>query len=578
MTLASSREDAVFSRGYGIMPLELGKDLEWMKRHVFFLNICLSTSLSPLSPVIEKPIRRRGISCFSFTPFVLSLQRHDQANPSMTAGPEKLSPSLPNFSLQESFRLLHVLATTFLSGSKTVALALLPSFIFEFAPHAPHAQHAPLAPLAPDRKHSRTAYLDGLRGAAAWIVFVRHYTTAYQPRVELGYGQVFENEVYTGIMRLPFLRLLYGGPLVQIFFVVSGYVLALKPLRLIHERAFESLLHSLTVSVFGRGMRLFLPPLISTFAVMLAVRMHWYDFPYEDHMRGLIPRHPERLPTFWAQLKNWLRFVLGELTNPWKWNTTPSKYDSHLWTIPIQFKSAMILFLVILGLARARPRVRRSLVALFFSYCMFANRWDVAAHLGGMFLADLDLERQSSLSVSSRPSTFSTIFWSCTFTLGLYLGSFPRQTAGAGALGYGTLALLTPWHKHWHTLAAVLLVWSLGHAPALSAPFTSRPLLYLGKISFSLYIVHGPVLHTFGYAAAPVMWRFTGDHTEFQWQLGWALGLLVLSPLALWGADLFWRGVQRPVGEVVRSVEKWCLLDGREAAYARVGEGLGVAG
>lgn len=496
---------------------------------------------------------------------------------SPAADEEKSSPSLLPFPryFPAALGLLRFLATTCLGGSKTVALALLPSFAVACFPRA--SSHAAAhAPVAPGRKRSgrSTAYLDGLRGAAAWIVFVRHYTVAYQAHVELGYGQEFENETYAGILRLPILRLLYSGPLVQIFFVVSGYVLGLKPLKLMDERAWEALLHSLTVSVFGRGMRLFLPPLVSTFAVMLAVRMHWYDFPYHDYMRGRVPHHPERLPTFGAQLGNWLRFVAGELMNPWKWNTTASKYDSHLWTVPIQFKSAMILFVVILGLARARPRVRRSIVALLFSYCMFARRWDVAVHLGGLFLADMDASQHASEPDPAPKSTLSIIFWSSAFTLGLYLGSFPRQTLGAGALGYGYLAALTPWHKHWHSIAALLLVWSLSNAAFLRVPFTSRPLLYLGKISFALYIVHGPVLHTFGYAAAPFMWRFvTGSETEFQWQLGFALGLGALCPLVLWVADVFWRLVQMPCVELARAVERRCLMSPRESSYSLVGSG-----
>lgn len=494
----------------------------------------------------------------------------------MTTDTEKFPPSPSLLHLHsEAIRLLRHISATSLSASKTVALALLPSFIFGFAPHA-----------APDRKRARIAHLDGLRGAAAWLVFVRHYTIAYQAQADLGYGQVFENEAYTGFMRLPFLRLLYAGPLVQIFFLVSGYVLALKPLMLIRERAWESLFHSMTVSVFGRGMRLFLPPLVSTFAVMLAVRMGWYGFAYREYMPGIVPEHPERLPTFGAQVGNWMLFVVGELMNPWKWNTTASKYDSHLWTIPIQFKSAMILFLAILGLARAHPRVRVSIVVLLISYYMVAKRWDVAVHFGGFLLADLDLNREDSTSFSTETVTaplspppkpknpISTIFWSAIFLLGLYLGSFPRHAIGASASdGFGFLASLSTWHKHWHTLAAILIAWSLSHAPILQSPFTSAPMLYLGKISFSLYIVHGPVLHMFGYAMAPFMWQFTGKETNFRFQLGFGLGLLVLSPLVVWVADTFWRMVQIPCAEFARWVEKKALMSDRIFGYGILGAG-----
>lgn len=50
-----------------------------------------------------------------------------------------------------------------------------------------------------------TSYLDGLRGLISLLVFVRHFSLPWQQHMDYGYG--YEN--YYGILRLPFLRLMY---------------------------------------------------------------------------------------------------------------------------------------------------------------------------------------------------------------------------------------------------------------------------------------------------------------------------------------------------------------------------------
>ena len=69
-----------------------------------------------------------------------------------------------------------------------------------------------------------TAYLNGLRGVAAFIVFCQHLTTDYYVGEPLlGYGSRPQD---VWITQLPFIRLIYRGSfMIAIFFILSGYVL-----------------------------------------------------------------------------------------------------------------------------------------------------------------------------------------------------------------------------------------------------------------------------------------------------------------------------------------------------------------
>jgi peptidoglycan/LPS O-acetylase OafA/YrhL len=64
--------------------------------------------------------------------------------------------------------------------------------------------------------------------------------------------------------------------MVSVFFVISGYVLSYKAIRLMRAAQYPELLGSLASSVFRRGMRLFLLITASTFISMLFCYWSWY--------------------------------------------------------------------------------------------------------------------------------------------------------------------------------------------------------------------------------------------------------------------------------------------------------------
>jgi peptidoglycan/LPS O-acetylase OafA/YrhL len=112
-------------------------------------------------------------------------------------------------------------------------LALLPSFLHNLVLDIPHR---------PTRV-SHTAWLDGARGLAAFFVFLRHFEFCYHRKGSISYGTVkdpkYPNENHH-LLQLPVLRLLYSGEaMVAIFFVISGYALSLKALKLIRKSSYD---------------------------------------------------------------------------------------------------------------------------------------------------------------------------------------------------------------------------------------------------------------------------------------------------------------------------------------------------
>lgn len=137
------------------------------------------------------------------------------------------------------------------------ALSLLPSFVVSW--WKPSSE--------PPRHKSTIASLDGLRGLACVIVFNDHFVRLFIPRSGLP-------KLFTGS---PLSFIFQGRGAVSVFFVISGYVLSHKPLRLIRSQEYPDFQKSITSSVFRRVIRLCLPPLIAACLLCLVAVAGGFD-------------------------------------------------------------------------------------------------------------------------------------------------------------------------------------------------------------------------------------------------------------------------------------------------------------
>ncbi|KAG8162416.1 hypothetical protein KVR01_008181 [Diaporthe batatas] len=378
--------------------------------------------------------------------------------------------------------------------------------------------------------------------------------------MDYGYGYRGSNN----LLRLPYLRLLFSGPLVPMFFILSGYILSKKPLHLSGSAIvpWEGLTTSLAGSTFRRGLRLFLPPTFSTFGVMLLVRFGLFSFPYET-MPGRIPDHPDFLDSTARQLWDWVKFVVTEMTNPWTWTSGHLIYGPHLWTIPISFQGSLVTYLTCLALLRVKASVRLMLIALVILHAIILGRIYMSLFFGGMLLSGIEVY-QSTSSHLAYIATYTTRlntpsrFW--TFLLlvcGGYIGSFPRDNHhGQCVSGYQTICEISTDYHPWHALGAFLIFSAIWRETQVQSYLEAPLLQYFGKISFSLYIIHEPLLHVFGFFTVQFIWNFTGKETILQYQAGLILAMAVNFFVLVWLADLFWRHIEGFCARIASLVER----------------------
>lgn len=156
-------------------------------------------------------------------------------------------------------------------------------------------------------KLAPTAYLDGMRGLAALFVFFCHYF--YQAfTIAKSWGTGEDNYHF---LKLPIVRLWYQGPpAVCVFFIISGYALSYRPLKLIRDGAMSDLATTMSSLTFRRGIRLYLPTAISTLMIIILLRMGAYEWTRafakdRTYMKNIVEPHPARMKSAYAQYRDW---------------------------------------------------------------------------------------------------------------------------------------------------------------------------------------------------------------------------------------------------------------------------------
>ncbi|RDW77621.1 hypothetical protein BP6252_05674 [Coleophoma cylindrospora] len=414
----------------------------------------------------------------------------------------------------------------------------------------------------PIKKVTPTAYLDGLRGFAAFLVYIQHHQG--WARLTGPANDIFENAYgYQGryyFATIPGIRLFFTGGhfAVAVFFVLSGYVLSYKPVSLVYSGDYVALGDNLASAFFRRWIRLHLPIIGTTFLYMTS----W-------HLFGLWTAYPEHQPTYLEELSTWYRYF-WRFSFMFRHKKYPPwfEYNVHLWSIPVEFKGSVTVYTTLLAFSRASRNTRLwATVGLTLYFVTMVDGWYCAMFLSGMLLCELNLLAKND----ELPGFFSRYkleryknpFFYALFVASIYLAGVPCRRTEVEVVraspGWYYLSFLKPEaikDSKWFYLfwASTFIVAATRHIHWLRSFFELRFNQYLGRISFGLYLVHGPVLWILGdrlYAAAGWSRDFNNTGLSswknlFPLSTSGPLGLevaflaphLIILPVTLWLAEI----------------------------------------
>lgn len=279
---------------------------------------------------------------------------------------------------------------------------------------------------------------------------------------------------------------------------------------------------------------------------------------------GSWEEHPVIHPHIFKAVANFT-VVYGEWANPFNFGHVHPRYDPHTWTIPKELRGSMVLYTFLLGTAGLKTHWRLGAATLLGLFSLTLGHWDMGVFVGGMVLAEWDLLSSSDLMetwgpyrgrLSLRKSRATR--WFAIF-VALYLLSYP-DAAAEFTPGYRFLSRLPPRYyppgSRWmwyQAIGAVILVPCVLRSPTLRKLLEGHVAQYLGKISFSFYLIHGPVLHSLGFWIMPLLFR------DFGRPVGFLMGWFMLLSVTLYLSGLFHK-----------KIDLWSMTVGRRLERALV--------
>ncbi len=315
-------------------------------------------------------------------------------------------------------------------------------------------------------KGNRIAYIDGIRGMAALIVVLYHYLLSFYPELfpfNPNYIHT-DNSLQDAFIYSPLNIFFNSGFAVCLFFVISGYALSYKYF-ITKDRQY------LRESVIRRYFRLEIPILFSVVVSYILLKTECYSNLYTattytkstfwfSHLWNMSP-------DFFKMLKEGLysSLFLGGT----------SSYNPVLWTMLIEFLGSMLVFatLALFGDSSKRYLVYLLLIVILHTNCL-------PAFIIGLALCDYYHSKERN--------NFPISITALIFALAIYVGSY--QKIGASGI-WNILDIISNADKSFpFIIGAVLFVVAVINGKWLERFFSSPLLQFLGKISFSMYLIH----------------------------------------------------------------------------------------
>ncbi len=272
-------------------------------------------------------------------------------------------------------------------------------------------------------------------------------------------------------------NLLSGGFIgVDIFFVISGYLISMILLREFHQKSFS------LKSFYIRRIRRILPVLFTVMIVSLPFA--WYLM------------MPHEAQSFAGSILSSLGFV----SNIWFWQedsywavNAKLKPFLHTWSLSVEEQFYIFYPFILLLLLKLLPRYTTAIMGLGFvtslalaqyaslhypvpSFFLLPTRgWEL---LGGALLAQMEYQRGQRLSTAFLDK------WMPKLAIGMIAASLLWFTP---LVPHPSLFTLAP------VLASMMLIWFCKRDEMVTRVLCSKAFVGIGLISYGLYIWHYPV-------------------------------------------------------------------------------------
>ncbi|KAJ3036498.1 hypothetical protein HDV00_002678 [Rhizophlyctis rosea] len=344
-------------------------------------------------------------------------------------------------------------------------------------------------------------------------VVLQHFVNTFLPWMDD--SQLLDDQAGIKFFTLPIFRATYAGTLsVFVFFVLSGLVLSHKYFVTLQQfqqhfsdptsRQFQLLRDAL----IRRLPRLLIPTIIVALPSYILFVSRAYHNAANPALKFI------NLMNVSDDYRSFSQYIMQSFFCIWA-SAGGNNYIPVTWTITYEIYGSFLVFAVLLALVGTYSRHQLVFLALT-SLVIFpvAAAWYTPSllyyseFLKGILIAKLLAAFPHNFE-DSRPRwnipprarlVLWNVFGMCLFLVGLGLGSYPASFNN-GEVGWSNMKTFTDttWLSHiWYWMASSFIFLGLMCSSWLKTLFSTAPFVYLGKISFPIYLVHLQLLASVG--------------------------------------------------------------------------------
>lgn len=372
-------------------------------------------------------------------------------------------------------------------------------------------------------KH-KLKYIEGIRGLAAIIVVLHHYTLAFYPALNFGNAQ--QAQIGNGNIELLFacspLNIIYnGGFAVCIFFILSGYVLSNK----YHQTNNPKFLIEYAIK---RYFRLLVPVAAS---IILAYMLINSRLMYNADL-GAVTKTNDWLSGAFNQSGNIVALIKNMFVDVFffKDNT----YNPVLWTMTYELLGSFLIFFFLLIIHPFKYKM--ILYGLLIIILLATENSFYAAFILGVALNKYVIWQQSQASkVISMPS------WAIILMLliGLFFSSYPMCIDINNTM-YGVISFsFLKNDEFYRVIGSSIIMFAILHSVKMQHILSKKIFSYIGKISFSFYLLHFIIM------CSASCYLFTQFYQIYNYHSSVLLSFLCSLPIIIGSAALYYRWIDK---------------------------------
>ena len=386
-------------------------------------------------------------------------------------------------------------------------------------------------------EQKRITWIDGLRGVASLFIVFHHFIMGYYPAAYEGVTGVphLREGMEAAFSQSPLGFFVTGDFWISVFYLISGFVIAYQVFRMKDEKQFSR-------SLLKRYPRLMLPVFVLSAIVYIMLHLNlFYNVP------ASLLSGSEWLAQFYQNKTTLYDLFFSSIVDTWLVGMS-TLYSNAFWMLAELFAGSFMAYI----LAAMGKGMNRKILYVYIGAALLylstnSRLTDFALGVLAAYIVEQFGERIKS---HKKACVCAGIFM---LTAAVVLGAYPvgHEPDNAYRILNHLPERFNPVYFY-HILAAVLLIMGIWLLEPLGKVFSKKPVLFLGEISYSIYLVHIPVIYSL---SAWLLVKFMSKTRNYNLSAG--LSFAISLPVMILLAWLFYRFVERNCTKLInRTVDK----------------------